>query len=50
MAHSRSLKVLDHAMSLPDGAANCERFVEALGLKSLFPSFVKVCLSRTGLY
>ena len=41
MAHSRSLKVLDHAMSLPDGAANCERFIEALGLRSLFPSFLK---------
>lgn len=40
MARSRSLKVLDHALSGPEGSDNCERFVEALGLKSLFTTFV----------
>ena len=36
-ARSRSIKVLDHAMS---GPACCETFVEALGLKHLFATFM----------
>ena len=35
-AKSRSIKVLDYAMSGPAGTATCEVFVEALGLKTLF--------------
>ena len=39
-ARSRSIKVLDHAMSGPAGTACCETFVEALGLKHLFATFM----------
>lgn len=39
-ARSRSLKVLDYAMSGTDGTAACEVFVEALGLKTLFSTFM----------
>ncbi len=39
-SRSRSIKVLDHAMSGPAGTACCETFVEALGLKNLFSTFM----------
>ncbi|CDO75579.1 hypothetical protein BN946_scf184858.g19 [Trametes cinnabarina] len=39
-ARSRAIKVLDYAMSGPAGTAACQTFVEALGLKSLFSSFM----------
>ncbi|KAF8341535.1 DUF1716-domain-containing protein [Cantharellus anzutake] len=41
LSRSRSMKVLDFAMSGPAGSTNCERFVEVLGLKSLFPAFMQ---------
>ncbi|TFK89822.1 DUF1716-domain-containing protein [Polyporus arcularius HHB13444] len=39
-ARSRAIKVLDYAMSGPAGTAACETFVDALGLKSLFSTFM----------
>jgi len=39
-AKSRSIKVLDYAMSGPAGTTTCEVFVEALGLKTLFSAFM----------
>lgn len=39
-SRSRSIKVLDYAMSGPAGTQCCEVFVEALGLKSLFSTFM----------
>ncbi|KAI0335461.1 DUF1716-domain-containing protein [Cubamyces sp. BRFM 1775] len=39
-ARSRAIKVLDYAMSGSAGTAACETFVEALGLKTLFSSFM----------
>ncbi|KAI0081766.1 DUF1716-domain-containing protein [Panus rudis PR-1116 ss-1] len=39
-SRSRSIKVLDFAMSGPAGTAACETFVEALGLKNLFSTFM----------
>ncbi|KAF9485315.1 DUF1716-domain-containing protein [Pholiota conissans] len=39
-SQSRSIKVLDYAMSGPNGASICEAFVEALGLKPLFMTFM----------
>ncbi|EPT03786.1 hypothetical protein FOMPIDRAFT_1046816 [Fomitopsis schrenkii] len=39
-AKSRSIKVLDYAMSGPAGTSTCEVFVEALGLKTLFSTFM----------
>lgn len=42
---SRSIKVLDYAMSGTAGSSICEAFVEALGLKTLFMTFMgKVCM------
>lgn len=39
------MKVLDHALSGEEGTNNCQRFVEHLGLKTLFSAFMgKVCL------
>jgi beta-catenin-like protein 1 len=36
--------VLDYATSGSAGTANCERFIDALGLKTLFAAFMnKVC-------
>ena len=47
-ARSRAIKVLDYAMSGPAGTTACETFVEALGLKTLFSSFMgKVCRFTT---
>ncbi|KAG0259453.1 hypothetical protein BG011_002617 [Mortierella polycephala] len=44
MARIRAVKVLDFAMSTKAGTANCLRFVEIMGLKTLFSIF-----SRKGL-
>ncbi|CDZ98759.1 Uncharacterized conserved protein [Phaffia rhodozyma] len=40
LARARSIKVLDHALSGSEGSDNCERFVENLGLKTLFAAFM----------
>jgi beta-catenin-like protein 1 len=39
MARIRSVKVLNYAMSTKAGTANCLRFVEIMGLKTLFSIF-----------
>ncbi|CAL1700703.1 unnamed protein product [Somion occarium] len=39
-SRSRSIKVLDYAMSGQAGSTACETFVEALGLKTLFSTFM----------
>lgn len=36
-----SLKVLDFAMSGPHGRDNCNKFVDILGLRTIFPLFMK---------
>lgn len=41
MSRNGSLKVLDHAMSGPYGKDNCNKFVEILGLRTIFPLFMK---------
>ena len=41
MSRNGSLKVLDHAMSGPDGKDNCNKFVDILGLRTIFPLFMK---------
>ncbi|XP_068157692.1 LOW QUALITY PROTEIN: beta-catenin-like protein 1 [Drosophila tropicalis] len=41
MSRNGSLKVLDHAMAGPDGRENCNKFVEILGLRTIFPLFMK---------
>lgn len=39
MARIRAVKVLNYAMSTKAGTANCLRFVEIMGLKTLFSIF-----------
>ncbi|XP_001632238.2 beta-catenin-like protein 1 isoform X1 [Nematostella vectensis] len=41
MSRRSSLKVLDYAMQGPEGSDNCGKFVEFLGLRCLFPLFMK---------
>ncbi|KAG0322727.1 hypothetical protein BGZ99_003165 [Dissophora globulifera] len=41
MARIRAVKVLDYAMSTKAGTANCLRFVEIMGLKTLFSMFTR---------
>ncbi|GMT28327.1 hypothetical protein PFISCL1PPCAC_19624 [Pristionchus fissidentatus] len=36
-----ALKVLDHATTGPEGADNCAKFVEILGLRTLFPLLMR---------
>jgi len=40
LAKTRAIKVLDYAMQTDDGSANCDRFVEVLGLKTFFSAFM----------
>ncbi|GEM09010.1 beta-catenin-like protein 1 [Rhodotorula toruloides] len=40
MSRNRAIKTLDHALQGREGATLCERFVEALGLKTLFAAFM----------
>lgn len=41
MSRNGALKVLDYALSGPDGKNNCNKFVEILGLRAVFPLFMK---------
>lgn len=34
-------QVLDHAMNGSDGKDNCSKFVDILGLRTIFPLFMK---------
>lgn len=40
LSRSRAIKTLDHALQGREGAPLCERFVESLGLKTLFAVFM----------
>ncbi|XP_075235891.1 beta-catenin-like protein 1 [Lycorma delicatula] len=41
LSRNGSLKALNHAMSGPDGKDNCNKFVDILGLRTIFPLFMK---------
>jgi len=41
MSRTSALKVLDHSMTGPEGADNCQKFVDILGLGRIFPLFIK---------
>ena len=41
MSRISAIKVLDHAMTGNDGVDNCQKFVDILGLRSIFPVFMK---------
>ena len=43
-----AVKVLDHALSGKGGVAGCALFVERLGLRSLFPAFMRTPSSNKG--
>lgn len=40
-SRSGALKVLSHALTGPEGVDNCIKFVDILGLRTLFPLFMK---------
>jgi len=41
MSRPRALRLLDHALGGADGAACCEKLVDAAGLKVIFTMFMK---------
>ncbi|XP_065125111.1 beta-catenin-like protein 1 [Paramisgurnus dabryanus] len=41
MSRVSALKVLDYGMIGPEGADNCHKFVDILGLRTIFPLFMK---------
>ena len=41
MSRCSAVKVLNYAMQGTDGADNCQKFIDILGLRSLFPLFIK---------
>ena len=41
MSRAGALKVLDHSMIGPEGLDNCHKFVDILGLRTIFPLFMK---------
>ena len=41
MSKARALRLLDHALGGQDGAASCEKLVEAAGLKVIFSALMK---------
>jgi len=41
MSRNGALKVLNHALTGPDGAENSNKFIEILGLRTIFPLFMK---------
>ncbi|CAG8449035.1 9177_t:CDS:10 [Dentiscutata heterogama] len=46
MSRMRSIKVLDYALSTPEGTICCERFVDIFGLKTLFSNFMRKGLKK----
>lgn len=47
MSRPRALRLLDHALGGPDGAACCDKLVEAAGLKLIFTLFMKKVLTSS---
>ncbi|XP_013398797.1 beta-catenin-like protein 1 [Lingula anatina] len=41
MSRNSAIKVLDHAMTGQEGGDNCQKFIDILGLRSIFPVFMK---------
>ena len=46
MSSNSALRVIDHALSGNEGKDNCQQFIEILGLRSIFPLFMKPLLSN----
>lgn len=51
MSRTSALKVLDHGMIGPEGGDNCHKFVDILGLRTIFPLFMKTPkkMKKTGI-
>ena len=49
LSRCSALKVLDYAMTGPEGGDNCNKFIEILGLRNLFPLFMKVIILFTNI-
>ena len=45
MSRPKALRILDHALGGPEGAACCEKLVEAAGLRTIFTVFMKKVLT-----
>ena len=41
MSRNGALKVLNHALIGPEGKDNCHKFIDILGLRTIFPLFMK---------
>lgn len=41
VSRNGALKVLDHALVGPEGKDNCSKFIDILGLRTIFPLFMK---------
>ena len=41
MSRNCAIKVLNHAMTGVEGSDNCQKFVDILGLRTIFPLFMK---------
>ncbi|OWZ70372.1 beta-catenin-like protein 1 [Cryptococcus neoformans] len=48
LAKTRAIKVLDYALQTESGSPACERFVQALGLKTFFSAFMSSASSKAG--
>ncbi|KAK3086197.1 hypothetical protein FSP39_015083, partial [Pinctada imbricata] len=42
MSRNSAIKVLNHSMTGPEGGDNCQKFVDILGLRTIFPLFMKI--------
>ena len=47
LSRRSALKVLDYAMQGVEGAENCTKFIDVLGLRSLFSLFMKVVVNAS---
>ena len=41
VSRNGALKVLNHALIGPEGKDNCHKFIDILGLRTIFPLFMK---------
>ncbi|XP_052822052.1 beta-catenin-like protein 1 isoform X1 [Octopus bimaculoides] len=41
MSRNSAIKVLNHSMTGSEGADNCQKFIDILGLRTIFPLFMK---------
>ena len=47
MSRMSAIRVLDYAMLGPEGTDNCQKFVDILGLRSIYPLFMKTPMKKS---